>query len=325
VAIARVRAGAAPDVSFVWEERALADAPPPAVTWDGADLVVAAYTKRRDARVLEVVRIAGEKESARYAYAQSKDESFDFDLAPGLVVWDEDAPTGDGRLRAVLKVDAIPPSGKAQIVTPETSDVDEPRLAARPGGFWLAWIARKPEPLRDAAPELEGPGERRTHAWLEIVPLDAAGKPSGPVMRVAEAGSRVEAFDLATRGDTLTVLVKDDEALADNAGSRLVVYDGEKTRVLVADGAGRGIPDLLGRVAAFRDEQDHARLVPLAGTDDPRPSLEPALDGARTLADIGGQILAGFPGDPGRALRVVSCGGTSRSLPQRAGAKPDKQ
>jgi hypothetical protein len=210
-----------------------------------------------------------------------------------------------------LKVDAIPPSGKPQIVTPETSDVDEPRLVARSGGYWLAWIARKPEPLRDAAPELEGPGERRTHAWLEIVPLDPTGKPTGPVKRVTDAGSRVEAFDLMTQGGALTALVKDDEAPADNAGSRLLVYDGEKTRVVVAEGVGRGIPDLLGGFAAFRDEQDRARLVPLVPAPDPRPSPEPALDGARTLADVGGQILAGFPGDPARALRVVPCTGSA--------------
>ena len=284
-----------------------ADAPPPDVVLLGGKAIAATYPPSKDARELAI---------DAWRIPQQKDDSFAFDVAvresgDGLVAWDEDAPAGSSGARGIVKVAPLPFDPKAPpiVASPESSDADSPRVALRPGGYWVVWIAKKPEPEKDAAPELEGPGERPHLAWLEIAALDAKGSPAGAPLRVTKAGSRIESFDLAAQGDSLDVLVKDDEQPADGAGSRLVLVTvrgaESQVRVVLESGAGRGVPDLLGARIAFADLHDHVRLRPLAAGG--RVSVEPALDGARPLAALGDQILAGFSGDPARALRILRC------------------
>ncbi len=280
------------------------DAPPPKVALVGDTARAATYPPAKDARE---IAFDGSRIKTQ------KDESFAFDLAvrpsgEGLIVWDEDAPAA---ARGVIKAAVLPYDGKVAplVVSPDSTDAETPRVALRTGGYVVAWIARKPE-LVDAAPEREGPGLGRKLAWLETMMLDAKGNVVGTPSRHVRAGSRVEAFDMSSHDDTLEVLVKDDEQPADNAGSRLMLLTlrGEEARwsVVIADGVGSGVPDLLGTWAAFRDSQDQARLVPLAPGG--RASTEPAFSGGRPLAALGDRILAGFPSDPARAVRLLSCG-----------------
>ncbi len=279
------------------------DAPPPKVIFLAGKAVLAMYVPSKDARELA---IDGAKIS------QQKDGSFAFDAvaegAEGLVAWDEDAV---GAPRGIVKVAALPivAGAAARVVSPEASDVDSPRLATRPGGYWIAWLAKKPESERDAEPELEGPGEKRHTTWLEIAQLDTKGALVGAPSRVTKAGTRVDSFDMLASGDGVDLLVKDDEQPADGEGSRLVLVTlrGAETsvRVIAERGAGRGVPDLLGARALFVDLAEHARLLPVAPGS--RESMEPDLDSVRPLAAVGDRILAGFPRDSARPLGVFRC------------------
>jgi hypothetical protein len=299
-----VREGDALSSPTVVDEGDLApDAPPPkAVVFQGKPLL-AMVVAEKGARALAV---------GAMRIAQQNDVSFAFDVATqgegGLVAWDEDAANAP---RGVVKVATLPhaPDGQALVVSAESSDADSPRVAVRPGGYWVAWLARKPEPERDAAPELEGPGEKRHLTWLEVAQVDASGHPIGAPMRVGKAGSRVESFDMLAHDDALDILVKDDEQPADEEGSRLVLVTlrGAEVvvRVIVERGVGRGIPDLLGARAAFVDLAEHARLLPIAPGG--RASVEPELDNARPLASLELRLLAGFPKDSITPLGVLRC------------------
>ncbi len=291
-----------------------ADAPPPKAILLGGKPVLAMYVQQKGARTLaiDVARIP-----------QQSDGSFAFDVATtpegrGLVAWDEDAA---GAPRGVVKVVTLPLTAGAEgrVVSPDSSDADAPRVAARPGGYWIAWLARKPEPERDAAPELEGPGEKRHTTWLEVAQLDPNGQLVGAPARIAKAGSRVESFDMLAHDDTLDVLVKDDEQPADDEGSRLVLVTlrGAETlvRVIVPRGVGRGVPDLLGARAVFSDLTDHAQLVPIAPGG--RPSLEHDLANARPLAALGDRVVAGFPKDSVAPLGVLRCFEAPRPLSRK--------
>lgn len=303
---------------------ALGDDPPPTPRLRGTTPIVTGFARRAAAdagagdaglgimgatRRLEVARLEGSGLVVETTIAQQADESLAYDLAwpegaaagAGIVAWDEDAPPevaaalGD---RGIVKVQLLGAGTKARVASPEKSDAEAPRLLARPGGYWLAWLARRAEATEDAGPHgnAEGPGERRAYRWVELVALDARGEATSPVRRISPEKGRVASFDLV-RGATdaqVVVLVQDEAASAEGAGERMVRYvtDGDKvdSADLLDGGIGHSLADLLpasgpNRWLAFVDPQEHAHLVPLgptlrvAGAN----TTEPALDGARVL------------------------------------------
>lgn len=331
---------------------AAGDDPPPALrVHDGA--VFAAFFARKPpgdggaraipvgtpgiTRQLDVVRIegGGGAPSPIGSVAQHADESMAFDLAwssgaaSPLVAWDEDAPPSDGTaesIRGIVKVQLLG-GAPARVVSPETTNAEAPRLLARAGGFWLAWLASKPEkasPPGDAsaeggAPSIEGPGERRTSRWVEIVALDAKGEATSPVRRASPSNGHVVAFDLASGpGDHLQLVVQDETATAEGAGGRIVRYAADAGAELVDGGVGRALADLgLGetdagapRWLAWTDTQDRARLAPL-GASPPftvaaPSSAEPSLDGVRLVA-ASPEAVYGAAFTNGVSLRRFAC------------------
>ena len=307
---------------------AYGDAPPPRPIARGEELYAVAYgrtttTGTTATRDLIVSKIVAGKAVPVATLPRKLNESLAFDAAlgekGGLLAWDEDVAPVRGVIRvAVFSAD----KPASRIASPETSDAESPRIAARPGGYWLVWIARTPEPVRDGGGhELEGPGEDRTYAWLELVALDEAGAPARAVQRVTPAKGHVGAFDLAARngGADLDILARDDEEARDGAGGRLVVHSVHDqtiaTQLVVPEGVGRGIPDLLPPWLVFFDATDHIRLlsfaaaaIPMAGAMKAAPaSAEPALEGARPLAVTPAGLLAAFPADPKHLFRLLAC------------------
>lgn len=340
----------------------LGDDPPPSPRLRGTNVFVASYARSAvDARAgaaaasspaspaatgaagtmprrLEIARLDGTALVHVGAVVQQADESLAYDVewpkdgnAAPLVAWDEDAPLLSGQMladRGVVKVQVLG-AGKPRVASPDTSDAEAPRLLARRGGYWLAWLARRVEVGEDAGAAAEGPGERRAYRWVELVALDAKGEATSPVRRVTPEKGRVASFDLAAGaaepgGDPrLVVIVQDEAAIAEGAGERILRYtlDAQKDRLepgdLLDGGVGHALADLLPlpslsavdagarRWLSFTDTAEHAHLVPLgaalglAGA----PTLEPSLDGARIVA-------SGPPGDvvyavgPGAAAGV---------------------
>jgi len=301
---------------------AFGDDPPPSPRFHGTKAYVAFLTRQATdggprQRTLNVAPL-GDRElgPVEATVVQQADESTAFDVAwtddgAALAAWDEDAPPRpDGGAgipgapdRGFVKVQALSVAGSPvappkdnpprRVASPDTSDAESPRLVARPGGFWLAWLARRVE---EDGHTIEGPGEKRTFRWVEAVALDARGEPAGPVRRVSPTSGRAAAFELSVRGEDLVVLVQDEAAHAEGGGSRIVRYlvssevesadlvdggVGEANAELVPSAPGQGT-----RWLAWGDGTERMRLTPLDAelVATGRTSAEPALDGARVLA-----------------------------------------
>lgn len=245
---------------------------------------------------------------------QQADESTAFDVAwtgdgAALATWDEDAPSRlDGGMpgapdRGFVKVQALSVAGSPvapskenlprRVASPDTSDAESPRLVARPGGFWLAWLARRAE---EDGHTVEAPGEKRAFRWVEAVALDARGEPAGPVRRVSPTSGRAAAFELSVRGADLVVIVQDEAAASEGGGSRIVRYvvSNEVESADLVDGGVGETAELVPAPArgeatrwlAWSDGAERMRLMPLGPEliATGRTSFEPALDGARVVA-----------------------------------------
>ena len=336
---------------------ALGDDPPPTPRMHGATAFVSWFARRPAPgtdggsaagamganRLLEIARLEPSGLVPAGSIAQQADESLAYDVAwpeeagegqAAIVAWDEDAPPAVAQVlgdRGVVKVQLLGSGTKARVASPDKSDAEAPRLLARPGGYWLAWLARRAEATEDAGASgnPEGPGERRAYRWVELVALDGKGEQASAVRRVSPEKGRVASFDLVRTGAPgaaqLVVLVQDEAAHAEGAGERIVRYglDGEKIEAadLLDGGVGHALADLLPQVGAnrwlaFMDPQERAHLVPLG------PSLhvagpnttEPALDGARVLGALPPDALyavgpaGGADGSGGRVeLRRLIC------------------
>ena len=292
---------------------AFGDDPPPSPRWNGTT-AYASWLERptRDGgpriRTLKVARLTDDRVGLESQIEQQADESTVFDVAwsdgRGLAAWDEDAPNKpDAALpsisdRGYVKVQGLGgPESKPRVASPETSDADSPQLVSRPGGYWLAWLARRVE---EAPSGVEGPGEDKDFRWVEAVMLDARGEPQGPVRRVSSERGRAVAFDMARNGADLVVLVQDEAAAAEGGGARLLRYVVGGPIVPPTDLVDGGVGHALAEVVAapegtpahwlaWSDVAEHAHLTALGNGLVPSgpaaASLEPAFDGARVLAE----------------------------------------
>jgi hypothetical protein len=263
------------------------------------------------------------------AIATRSSESLSFDAALGedrkraAIAWDDDGVDG-GIVVALATLDGSGATKPAVVSAPK-SDAEAPQVEPRVGGgFWVAWIERRPE---GDAPDAraEGPAEDRTFAWVTVVAVDAGGAPSGAPRRLTSMTGHAGSFALAPRSTgELDVFVRDDTQEREGSGGRIVhaVVRGDSSAVadpvVVATGVGRASVDVVGARGAdgggewlvFSDASDRPLVAPLG---DARalaapPSVEEALEGARLLAATGaGQMLAAFPSE-GALFQRVTCG-----------------
>lgn len=314
---------------------AVADLPPPRpFVSEAGDLFAASYEAPR---TLRVARIAEDRAVPMGAWVQPRDESAAFDSVSrsggpdgprGLVAWDEDGAWGRGAIRVATfggksSADgggAPLPEGAGVVVSPRASDVEQPRLALRAGGYWVVWLARRSEgPGADGGIvpyAVEGPAEDRDARWVEALALDEGGRGVGSVRVLTAPSGHVADFDVVSRqgGAILEVFVRDETEAREGSGGRAlraVVRDGEaggeKARVLFPTGVGRGYFTLLpgsqvGPLAlGFVDEAGRGRLALLSEADRwgggdggvTGPPVEPALEGQRPLAFLGQEGVTG--------------------------------
>jgi hypothetical protein len=271
--------------------------------------------------------------------------------APAGAVTVKDASVAVASERGFVKVQVLAPPGSEgparRIASPDTSDAESPRLIARGSGFWLAWLARRAE---DDQHVVEGPGEKRAFRWVEVVALDAKGDPAGPVRRVSSERGRAATFELARSGSDLLVVVQDEAAPAEGAGARIVRYrvpdkaDKEKLEAtdIVDGGVGQTLVELVpvpaqvpaprasgsstsskndvlaARWLAWSDTAERAQMTPLgpglaaAG----RTSPEPALDGARVLAQAPPDTVYALVGADGLDKPNAASAAAARARPE---------
>jgi len=309
----------------------LGDATAPRLVGRGKDLLVASYAlpRKSDTRELTLqVLGAGGDVKPLTSIVQQRDDSLAFDLGAGLVAWDEEA-TGSAP-RGVVRVAPLSAdhAGPPRDASSPDSDAEMPRVVADGAGYFVLWLARRPEPASamdaSAPATMEAIGEPRAYSWLEMVTLDAAGAPVGPTRRLTAASGHVSAYDvqaLAGAGrPTLLVVARDDGEAVDGSGGALlrvrVREDGaDPPLAFPGDGLGRGAPSLVEAPLpwlAWIGPHEEMRLLPLdaAGVPVAPPSAEPLLDEALPLAmspGADGRMLVAFPGDASAAFRLVAC------------------
>ncbi len=296
----------------------LGDAPPPHLAARGSDLLAGSYvlSKRTDVRelALYVIPKAGDPKVVA-TIPQQRDDSLAFDLAPGLVVWDE-ASTGPSPRGIIRAAELLPGDqvGPAHDVSPAESDAEMPRLTPAAQGYTIFWLARRAEAqASDAAAPAEAVGDVRAYSWLE-----SSGTPP---RRLTSASGHVSAYDVESLagGDSLLVARDDGESVDGSGGVllRIRVHAGgaDPPLALPGDGLGRGAPIFVDGPApwiSWIGPHEAARLLPLDASGVPvgPPSAEPELDDARPLAFLRGsppRILAAAPGDATAQLRVLAC------------------
>jgi hypothetical protein len=341
----------------------LGDAPPPRLAWRGKDLLAADYVlspktpksagpRELDIWAIDPTLVADDKPSADgrapepvARIAQQRGDSLAFDVAcvdaptdaPTLVVWDE--PTGGSAPRGVVRAASLKGDGAEPVrdVSPADSDAEMARVLPNGSGFFVLWLARRPEPASSApsegasgAPssagqELEVTGEPRAFAWLEMVAVDAHGAPSSPVRRITPSNGHVSAYDAVVLARqpkaTLLVVARDDgEAVDGSGGALLRVRAGadfaDAPLELPTDGLGRGAPNLVEAAPPWLtwvDLREQLRLLPMDPTGAPagRSSAEEALGEARPLLALDSeQMLVARPRTLHGAeleLAVVAC------------------
>jgi hypothetical protein len=210
----------------------------------------------------------------------------------------------------------------------DLKDAETPRLAARPGGYWLAWVRTLPEakkPQKAAADAgTEDPEERDLLEVglrvVEVAKLDERGERLGAALRVGEPRRQVLLFDMApaAAGSLLVAMRSDSAAPGAEGGAMLLSEIGADGSVheerLDDDEIGVGAPMLLVDANAKVPEpwlsvssvSDATRLGRARGQ---RTLLEadPLLGRAEVLAVSAGHFLTQRSRGRGVELAALDC------------------
>jgi hypothetical protein len=298
------------------------DVEPPRVAAHGATLLAGALSPGINGRSLRLAKIEAAAVTWGSTILQKSDESQAFDIGlgdkKGIAVWDEDGPT-----TGVIQASTFDASNASSATTPRTIsppgvDAESPTLAPRPGGgYWLAYIARRPgAESPDAGYEAEPVGFR----WIEVLSLDAQGSPTGVARTVTSKDSHVMVFDMVALddGSALVVWRDNDTPLESAAGPvmRTVVRVGtiDPPSLLVASESGGSAPSLLPGWAAVSDAADTTRLAPVGRTGDLAGpfAAEPDIGAGEPLAVGPDGVLVARPAGRAVKLAVLRC---SRDAP----------
>jgi len=310
------------------------DVLPPRLAGDGTDLWVVlqeAAPKGRALRVGRVVRAdLNQPPVWRPGPDQTNAESSGFDIAaqPGaaLLAYDDWSATGNhGRVLAAAFDAAQPPAERIEghAVSLPGVDAEAPRVTARPGGFWLAWLVnasgastgRVYDP-GDEQNERAAAGSAYGSRWLSIIALDLKGKPIGEARRLTARQERVVGYDLTTGPTGAAWLVwRQDAPTPGSSGGRIamaeVPIDGSaEVRAVRDEDVGAGEPTWLfagedaARWLTFPDARDRTLLlrVPALRELDAPLRLGEDLQGAGALAAFGDRVLFAVP--RGRSLEL---------------------
>jgi hypothetical protein len=183
---------------------------------------------------------------------------------------------------------------------------------ARPGGYWLAYIARS-EGAGDADVPYgtEDPGFR----WIEVVPLDANGSPTSGARTATPKDGHVMLFDMAPApdGGALLVYRSDDTPLGSPGGEvlRVLVHPTslEPPALVVREEVGAGVPNVLPGWIAVLDASDVTRVAPLGPLGEITGPLrpEPDVGSGEPIAGTANRLLVARPSGRAVKLLVVEC------------------
>jgi hypothetical protein len=259
--------------------------------------------------------------------AQGDDDSpaFAMELSDegGALAWDEwDKKAGRGRIVGVRFGSDLSTVGEPSRLSEAAADAEGPQLAARPGGFWLAWIENLAIGKDDTEGDDEAPspgglvlGPRR----IVLAPLSqgvAVGKP----ITVTEEGAHALTFDLAPSPDGGAIVAwRDDRTSPANSGGVLwtakIAPDGSVARHVVGDeDIGGGALSLIeleskkGTWLAFTSATEAVRLAVIGATGAPSgATTEETTVRGIPIAGAGGRLLLARPRGRSIELATVRC------------------
>ncbi len=335
------------------------EAPTVAAGPDGT-LLVALLEPNAGGRALRLAQVKGEQVTWGAELSQSRDESLAIDLATSgdraLVAWDEADADASRVWIASFATKDVATTTQPRAVTGKKTDADAPRLVPRPGGFWLAYVARGELAKRAARPkeavdhvdddeiDEESGGERIETSWIEVMPLDELGAATGAAARISPREGTVLGFDIARGADGGAVVAWRDDASPTGGGGGTVhlVYVGpggaSEPRPLADDEVDDGVPDLLGFstpseglsgggwLAVASRKGPHA-----VGRIDERGGIlggvtpEPSLARSEPIAAAGSRLLLAVPEGRAVRLRVVACEDAAAPPPVDPAAPPPEE
>lgn len=329
--------------------RVRGDVPPPRLSSDGQDLWVALQDGAPGGRQLRIGRVPRGDLSApplwRSGPRQASTDSSAFDIAAAsgqaLLVYDDwSVSEQHGRVLAAL-LSADGPSGPsgdaggAQVLSPIGMDSEAPRVSARPGGFWVAWLVTS---SRGGSGRVYDPGGREASQgagaafearWLALVAVDATGQVEGDVRRLTPRQQRVVGYDLTTSpSGAAWVAWRQDAPTPGSSGGRVAVMEArrdgsDEPRLVREEDVGSGEPAWLPggegrgdrRWLSFPDGRDRTLVLPIRQRleiGEPL-ALPPRLERAGALAGSGDQILFAVPRGRAVELSAASCGASAPS------------
>jgi hypothetical protein len=304
------------------------DLDPPTVRVRGSGWVAALFEPHASGVELKLVTERDKKLRWGAEIEQGSDESLAHDLAfadaGGLVAWDgyrKDDARGEVLVAALDGELGL--KGEPSVASSAETDAELPRLVRRPGGYWLAYVARRAESdggkggAREKAAGDDGRfrGERIDPSWIEIVPLDAAGGHDGTPRAVTPHDGFVVTFDLAAAGDGGAVIAyRDGDTPSGAHGGRLAMVrisaSGATEDQLVArDDVGAGVPTLLEGWLALSDGEGRTRLAPLRASGEvaDEPRYEPAIARGQVVAATHDRLLVARLHERAVDLVTVTC------------------
>jgi hypothetical protein len=279
-------------------------------------------------RSLRVAKVEGEQVTWGPELPGDHDESQAIDVAASaqraLVVWDDLVGT-DKRgaiLLATVDVPSMKPVLAAREITASSADAERPRLVARPGGYWLAYVVRghakkadkKKRPADDDEEDREL-GEVVTNSWIEVMPLDESGAPASAGRAVTSKNGHVLSYDLEA-GDDGGALVawRDDDTPTGSSGGRILATLARlggvaEPRLLAEETAAAGSPDLFPGWIALAGLSGATRLAALSPSGELLEDLAPekALGAGVPIAASREGILWARPMGQAMRLSVVRC------------------
>jgi hypothetical protein len=293
------------------------DVEPARLATRGSTLIAGVLEPEPNGRSLRLAKIDDGHVTWGATVHERSGESQAFDIALGekrsIVVWDEDGPASGliqvSTFDTVTAGNATPP----RTISPASADAESPRLVARPGGYWLAYISRSGggEVDTDASYVAEEIGFR----WIEVMPLDPNGSPTGPSRVITPKDGHVMVFDIAPGADGAALLVwRYDDAPSGSAGGevmRAVVRAGsvEPPSVLMQGDVGAGVPSLLNGWLAVMDAAETTRIAPInpIGEVVAPLSAEPEIGAGEPLAGGSEAMLVARPAGRAVKLSVLRC------------------
>ena len=256
---------------------------------------------------------------------QGRDESLAHDLAigerVGVVTWDD--VVGDGE-RAVVMVatvatESLEGGERAVAVSGDDVDAELPRLVRRPGGFWLAYVARSRsddgEPRDPRATEGRFAAERIVPSWIELLPLDEDGNAQGEPRPVTARTGHVLAFDMGVGrdGGVVIALRDDDTPSGAQGGTVTAMFVGAsgvgQEQPITSEEVGAGVPNLVGGFVTLPDGLGHVLAAPIAPDAELGGELrrEDAFGIGPVLAADGDRLLVARPSGKAADFAVVTC------------------